>query len=198
MSIPLKIGVTGGIGSGKSLVCKIFESLGAPVYYADERAKALLIEHHEVKKQVIQLFGTESYTGDELNRAYLAERVFSNDQLLNKLNEVVHPAVAIDFQQFISSHKEERVVFKEAALLFETGSYKSLDQTICVMAKKEIRLKRVLLRDIQRSEEQVEQIMLKQTSDAQRKKLADWLIHNNGEELIIPQVIKIYQALTGN
>lgn len=198
MKFPLKVGVTGGIGSGKSTVCKVFESLGVPVYYADDRAKALLIEDQVVKKKIIDLFGEESYAVDQLNRAYLASRVFSNEEELEKMNQVVHPAVAKDFEQFITFHRAEKLVLKEAALLFETGSYQQLDKNIAVLAKKQIRLNRVLLRDNQRTEEQVEQIMSKQTSDGQRKKLADWLINNNGEELIIPQVMKIYAALTGN
>ena len=198
MNAPLKVGVTGGIGSGKSTVCKIFESVGIPVYYADDRAKGLLVEDETLKQEIISLFGAASYAGNQLNRSYLAERVFSDEEELNKMNRVVHPAVAKDFEQFIHRHQGEQVVLKEAALLFETGSYQQLDQNIVVLAKKEIRIQRVLLRDLQRTEEQVLQIMKKQTSDAQRKKLADWQINNNGDELIIPQVLKIYTALTGN
>lgn len=195
MSRPLKIGVTGGIGSGKSIVCRIFSALGSPVYYADDRAKQLLIEDADVKARIIELFGEESYVNDQLNRTYLAERVFTNDQELARMNQVVHPAVAKDFEAFVALHEDCKIVVKEAALLFETGSYRQLDHTLAVLAKKEIRMSRVLLRDVQRRREQVEQIMQKQTSDAQRKKLASWTIDNNGDVLLIPQVMEIYRSL---
>ena len=197
----ITVGVTGGIGSGKSMVCRILETLGVPVYYADDRGKALLVESEEVIKKVIDLFGNESYIDGNLNRSYLAEKVFSDSAELKKLNAVVHPAVAKDFKRFLDDNEGHSIVAKEAALLFETGSYQSLDKNIAVMAKKHIRVKRVLLRDVQRSSEQIEQIMAKQTSDGQRKKLADWLIDNNGEQLLIPQVMAIYYQLlklTGN
>lgn len=195
------VGVTGGIGSGKSMVCRILETLGIPVYYADDRGKALLVESEDVVKKVIDLFGQESYIEGNLNRSFLAEKVFSDSAELEKLNAVVHPAVAQDFARFLDENVDHPIVAKEAALLFETGSYQSLDKNIAVMAKKDIRVKRVLLRDVQRSSEQIEQIMAKQTSDGQRKKLADWLIDNNEEQLLIPQVMEVYHQLlklTGN
>jgi dephospho-CoA kinase len=196
MNRPLTVGVTGGIGSGKSIVCQVFESLGVPIYYADDRAKALLIEDKELKKAIIELFGTESYQNGQLNRSFLATKVFADEVELAKMNALVHPAVAEDFRLFVEKHLDLPLVIKEAALLFETGSYKQLDYNIAVIAKKDIRLKRVLLRDVQRSEEQVMQIMQKQTSDAQRKKLANWIITNNEEELVIPQVMNIHGNLS--
>jgi len=196
MKKPLTVGVTGGIGSGKSIVCKVFESLGTPVYYADDRAKALLVENKELKRSIVELFGEESYQKGQLNRSFLATKVFADEVELAKMNALVHPAVAEDFRLFVEKHLDLPLVIKEAALLFETGSYKQLDYNIAVIAKKDIRLKRVLLRDVQRSEEQVMQIMQKQTSDAQRKKLANWIITNNEEELVIPQVMNIHGNLS--
>lgn len=195
MSKPLKIGVTGGIGSGKSMFCRIFEALGCPVYYADDRAKQLLIEDQGVKEQIVKLFGEESYHEGQLDRAYLADRVFSNEEELAKMNQIVHPAVAKDFERFVEGHSKAKMIIKEAALLFETGSYQQLDHTIAVLAKKEVRMNRVLLRDTQRSKAQVEHIMANQTSDAQRRKLADWVIDNDGEQLVIPQVMQVFNSL---
>lgn len=198
MSAPFKLGVTGGIGSGKSMICKIFNILGVPIYYADDRAKALLVEDSKLKAQIVELFGEESYKQGELNRPYLAAQVFNDPKKLEQMNALVHPAVADDFEQFLNEHKDEPLVVKEAALLFETGSYKKLDQTIAVLASKSIRLNRVLLRDPQRSVGEIEKIMEKQISDAQRRKLADHVIANNGEVLLIPQVMKIFEELTSD
>ena len=197
MSKPLLVGVTGGIGSGKSMVCKILSSLGVPVYYADDRAKALYIEDEELKVVIIDLFGEESYVNGQLNRAYLAERVFNDKDELAKMNALVHPAVAKDFEAFVERHADSQLILKEAALLYETGSYQSLDKTIAVLANKELRIKRVLLRDPQRSAEQVNGILEKQTSDNQRKKLADFIVRNDEQEMLIPQVMKIYNELLG-
>jgi len=192
---PFKLGVTGGIGSGKSVACKILEALGVPVYYADDRAKTLLVENEEVKNQIISLFGRESYEGTRLNRAYLANRVFADPEELSKMNAAVHPAVAIDFEHFVAKHANKPLVAKEAALLFETGSYKELDHTIAVLASKEVRINRVLMRDTHRSKEQIIQIIEKQTSDAKRKKLANTILHNSGTELLIPQVMNVYHMI---
>lgn len=196
MTKPLLIGLTGGIGSGKSTVAKVFKSLNIPIYYADDRGKHLLVEDDKLKRDVIAAFGEESYTQDgALNRQYLAERVFGNEDELSKLNGLVHPAVARDFDAWVEQHKQSAYVIKEAAILFEHGGYKAMDYNIAVMAEKELRKRRVLLRDEQRSSEQVDHILAKQTSDSQRRKLADFLINNNEKELVIPQVMNIHQKL---
>lgn len=197
MRKPILVGVTGGIGSGKSMVCQILSSLGVPVYYADDRAKALYIEDEELKVAINELFGEESYVNGQLNRAYLAERVFNDKDELAKMNALVHPAVAKDFEAFVERHADSQLILKEAALLYETGSFQSLDRTIAVLANKELRIKRVLLRDPQRSAEQVNGILEKQTSDNQRKKLADFIVRNDEQEMLIPQVMKIYNELLG-
>ncbi len=195
MSKPLLVGVTGGIGSGKSTICRIFEVFQIPIYYADDRAKALITEDEKLKNQIIELFGPESYQGSNLNRSYLAARVFNNEEELAKMNALVHPAVARDFESFVQLHSDQPIVMKEAALLFETGSYQQLDKNIAVLASKEERIQRVLLRDTQRSKEQVEAIIAKQTSDNQRKKLADYILKNDSKDLVIPQVIDIHKQL---
>lgn len=196
MNKPLLVGITGGIGSGKTTVAKIFQVLNVPIYFADDRGKFLLANDEELKAKVIEKFGTKSYTDDgALNRTYLAREVFSNEEKLTQLNGLVHPAVAKDFTSWVDLHTGYDYLIKEAALLFETESYKQLDKTISVMAAKSTRIERVLLRDDQRSKTDVENIMAKQTSDNQRKKLSDYLIQNEGKELLIPQVLKIHQEL---
>lgn len=190
------VGLTGGIGSGKSTVAKVFEILGVPVYYADDRGKWLLAHNDSLKIQVVDSFGPESYFKDgSLNRVFLAKEVFPDPDKLEMLNQMVHPAVAEDFANWVASNKTQPFLIKEAALLFETESYKSLDHVICVMAPKSVRVQRVLLRDMERPEEQVLQIMEKQVSDGKRKKLADYFINNTGEESIIDQVISLHQKL---
>ena len=195
MSKPLLVGVTGGIGVGKSTICRILETLNIPVYYADDRAKAIITEDEQLRSLIIDLFGPYSYKGPQLNRLYLAEKVFNNEQELMKMNAVVHPAVARDFESFVQTHYDKPILVKEAALLFETGSYQQLCKNIVVLAKKDERIQRVLLRDTQRARDQVEAIIAKQTSDHQRKKLADYVIHNDGDQLLIPQVLNIHQQL---
>ena len=196
MSKPLLIGITGGIGSGKSTVSRFFEVLGIPVYYSDDRAKRLMVTDQHLVAQIKSAFGAESYFEDgSLNRVYLASSVFSNEEKLKTLNGFVHPAVGRDFETWVNENANQAYVLKEAALLFETGIYQQLDKTICVMAQKELRIERVLLRDAHRSKQEVEDIIAKQISDGQRKKLSDFLIDNNGSELLIPQVLKIHQEL---
>lgn len=192
MTKPLLIGLTGGIGSGKTTVSKIFESLGIPIYYADDRGKWLLVNDDQLKAEVIDLFGQDSYAEDgSLNRTYLAGRVFSNEEELTKLNALVHPAVGRDFAAWVEAHATKPYLIKEAALIFESGSYKQLDKTITVTASKEERLTRVLLRDVQRSRQQVLDIMDKQISEGERKRRSDFIIDNSGKKLVIPQVIEI-------
>ena len=196
MNKPMLVGLTGGIGSGKSTVAKVFEILGVPVYYADDRGKWLLAHNDFLKTQVVDSFGPETYfKNGSLNRVFLAKEVFPDPDKLERLNQMVHPAVAEDFVNWVASNKTQPFLIKEAALLFETESYKSLDHVICVMAPKSVRVQRVLLRDMERPEEQVLQIMEKQVSDGKRKKLADHFINNTGEESIIDQVISLHQKL---
>lgn len=196
MNKPLLVGITGGIGSGKSTVSRIFESLDVPVYYADDRGKALLVEDPALIEQVKSTFGAESYAEHgSLNTSYLASEVFPNPKKLEVLNGLVHPAVARDFEMWANQHSNNPYLLKEAALLYEIGSYKQLDATLCVMAPKELRLERVLLRDPTRSRQQIMQIMERQTDDTVRKELADYLINNDGNKLLIPQVLNVHAKL---
>lgn len=192
----LAVGITGGIGSGKSLICKIFEALDIPVYYADQRAKWLQTHHSGLIEAIKEHFGSQAYDGNgELNRTFLAEQVFVNEEKLALLNRLVHPHVAEDFQQWQKNNVESPYTVKEAALLFETGSYTSLQKIINVNAPVELRITRVMLRDMHRSRQQILAIIAKQWSDEKRTKMADFNISNNEETLIVPEVLKIHKAL---
>ncbi len=193
----LLVGITGGIGSGKSLICKIFTVLRIPVYFADQRAKWLQMHNTSLVKAIKSHFGPQAYdTEGKLNRVFLAEQVFNNEEKLNLLNKLVHPFVAEDFREWQHKHQDAPYVVKEAALLFETGSYKSLQKIINVNAPVELRIRRVMLRDLHRSRAQIENIIAKQWTDKRRAELADFNIHNDDSSLIVPEVLKIHEILT--
>jgi len=193
-----KIGITGGIGAGKSLICHIFNLLGIPNYPADYRAKWLQSNDHELKAKIAFHFGKEAYfENGELNRNYLSKEVFGDDDKLNLLNRLVHPAVSDDFKKWCSKHSDKPYILKEAALLFETGSFKQLDATINVHANQELRLKRTLERDPQRTKESVLSIMQKQFSDEKRLEMADYVIYNDESQSVIQQVMELHEKLVG-
>jgi len=189
MSKPLSVGITGGIGSGKTLITKLFSLLNVPIYYADDRAKTLM--NTLLKDSIIDLFGEESYFNGKLNRTYIASKVFSNNSALTKLNAIVHPAVAIDFDNWLVENKEAKYVIKEAALLIESGSYKQLDKLIVVTSPLELRVNRIKSRDSFRSEKEIKKIISSQSSEQSKIDLADYIITNNEENLLIPQVLEI-------
>lgn len=192
---PLKIGITGGIGSGKSTVCQIFKILGIPVYSADDRAKWLMAHDPELKTSIRAEFGVESYTATgELNRSFLAEKVFSNPEAVAKINALVHPRVGKDFETWVENQSSPYVL-KEAALIFESGGEKKLDAVINVSSPLKIRIARVLLRDPQRSEEQVNHIIDQQMPDEEKNSKADFVIKNSENKILIPQVLAIHQEL---
>ncbi|NEN22675.1 dephospho-CoA kinase [Cryomorpha ignava] len=195
MSKPLVIGLTGGIGAGKSLVAKIFESLGVPVFNADLEGREILNSSAEVRKQIIDAFGESAYSGSQANRPFLAVRVFKDEALREKLNAIVHPAVADAFDLWISKSESMPYVLKEAAITFETGLYKSLDGVILVTAPKDVRISRVMKRDGV-TENQVLDRMAAQWSDGDKLKLSDYQIDNDGKTLIIPQVLRIHDAIS--
>ncbi|AWW31289.1 dephospho-CoA kinase [Echinicola strongylocentroti] len=193
---PLLIGITGGIGAGKSTAAKIFSVLGIPVYSADDRAKWLMVHSLELKQKIQAHFGEESYFDEGgLNRAFLAEKVFSDPEQTKVINGLVHPAVKKDFEQWATSHQTPYVL-KEAALLFESGSYQDLDKVINVSAPVELRMSRIMARDAHRSKEQVVSIMERQMSDSEKNKLADFVISNEENQALIPQVLQIHKILS--
>jgi dephospho-CoA kinase len=190
----LKIGITGGIGSGKTTICKVFETLGIPVFYADTVAKEIMVSDDILVNGVKAAFGQESYTDQGLlNNKHIAAIVFNNAQELAKLNELVHPAVFRAFDNWVKLVPPSvPYILKEAALLFESGSYKMCDQNILVVAPEEIRLKRVMQRDGVTAE-QVKARMDKQLPDVEKIKLADHIINNNETDSLIIQVTRLHQ-----
>jgi len=197
MKRPLQIGVTGGIGSGKSLVCKIFSSLGVPVYDADSRAKSIMTTDGILVEQIKKEFGDLSYNENgELNREYISRLVFQDEEKRKKLNELVHPRVALDTENWIKAQGEVPFLVKEAALLIESGGYKTLDKLILVIAPEELRINRVMLRDPQRSYDDIKKIILAQMPEDEKMKLADVIIHNDETELIVPQILSLHQQFS--
>jgi dephospho-CoA kinase len=193
MHQPVQIGITGGIGSGKSLICQIFHVLGVPVYDADSRAKKLMTTDGILIDQIKKEFGSLSY--DEqgvLNREWLGKTVFNQPDKLAKLNSLVHPRVAWDYGLWIQKQNGVKYCLKEAALLFEAGSYQLLDKIIVVTAPDELRIKRVLQRDAHRSKADVERIVKNQMPQEEKIKRADFIIKNDESELIIPHVLKLH------
>ncbi|WP_316810845.1 dephospho-CoA kinase [Pedobacter heparinus] len=190
----LKIGITGGIGSGKTTVCKVFETMGIPVFYADTVARQIMLTDELLIAGVKNTFGAESYTaGGLLNNKYIAGIVFNHADELAKLNALIHPAVFRAFDKWVKQIPATvPYVLKEAALLFESGSYKMCDQNILVLAPAEVRLQRVMERD-GLSAEQVKARMDKQLPDEEKIKLADYSIHNNETDSLIIQVNKLHE-----
>lgn len=190
----LEVGITGGIGSGKSIICKIFKILGIPIYNSDDRAKYLMNYKFELKEKIIQKFGKGSYDQEEkLNRSHLAKQVFNDSNKVQILNSLVHPEVAKDYLAWVENQKNIPYLLNEAALMFESGRYKTLDKVITVFAHKNIRIKRVLARDIQRNQTQVEAIIQKQMPEEEKLSKADFIIYNDDSKLVIPQVLDLHQ-----
>lgn len=173
------VGLTGGIGSGKTTVAGFFRELGIPVYIADEAGKRLMNTSSEIKQAITELFGEESYNGNSPNRKFIASRVFNDKAQLEKLNKIIHPAVEADFKGWLSAQSADYVIY-EAAILFETGSYKKCDLNILVTAPQTLRIDRLQKRD-NSSREEIKQRMDNQWSDAKKSELADFIIKN--EEL---------------
>jgi len=188
----LKIGITGNIGSGKTTVSKVFELLGVPVFYADDVAKNIMVSDALLIRQIKEAFGTESYFEDgRLNRKYVAGIVFNDEIQLAKLNSLTHPAVFRAFDNWVAGIHDVPYVLKEAALLFESSSYKMCDKTVMVTAPLDLRIKRVMQRD-DISKTEVENRNARQFDETKKIELADYVIKNDESELVIPQVLKLH------
>jgi dephospho-CoA kinase len=189
----LKIGITGGIGSGKTTVCKVFELLGVPVFYADDVAKSIMYTDPVLKSEILKAFGENSYLKNgDLNRSYISSIVFNDKHELEKLNSLVHPAVFRAFDNWVLSQKEASYVIKEAALLYESDAYKMCDKSILVISPIETRISRVKARD-GISAEDIQLRMNRQFSDEQKMKFADHILNNDERQLLIPQIIQLHQ-----
>lgn len=177
----IKVGLTGGIGSGKSTVSKILISKGFSVYNSDNRAKWLMNNNDNLKSNIISIFGNKAYLKGALNRKYLSAKVFNDSLKLKALNNLVHPLVAIDFKNWLLHQKSKDFVFKEAAILIESGAYKEMDKIIVVSCPENIRLERVLKRD-GNSPELVKKRMQNQISESEKINHADFVVKNNGSK----------------
>ncbi len=189
----LRIGITGGIGSGKSTVCKIFEVLGIPIYNADAAARRLMNENQELKKKIIGLFGTDSYKDGELNRPFIASLVFNNKTKLEQLNALTHPATILDALKWMELQSSPYII-KEAALIFETGSSEHLDLVIGVYTPAPLRIQRIIQRD-NVTKEEVLQRMNRQINEDIKMRLCDFVVTNDGQQLLISQVLQLHQQL---
>ena len=190
----LKIGITGGIGSGKTTVCRLFELLRIPVYYADDESKKILNWDKAAKESVVKIFGDSIWNADgSIDRKKLAGLVFNKKEELEKLNAILHPAVGKHFDNWVKDQKAPYCI-KEAAILFESGAYKQVDKVIAVVAPLELKINRTIKRDGITKEEVLARIK-NQMSDEEKVKKADFVIQNDELQLLIPQVLKLHRQI---
>lgn len=191
------IGLTGGIGSGKSTVAKLFETMGCAIYNSDDRAKELYFKPI-IMQAVIELLGTEAYVNETvINKDFISKKVFTDTKLLHQLNDIIHPAVKEDFIQFKSKFPLNTIIIKESALLFETGIYKDLNYTILVTAPVNLKIERVMKRNSV-SKSDIEKRIHAQWTDEQKISLANAIIVNDNDTALIPQVISIIESIKSN
>ena len=191
----LKVGITGGIGSGKSTVSRFFSELGVPVYDSDQRAKSLMQHDDSIIIKIKKELGDDSYLNNVLNRSHIAKIVFKNELKLKQLNAIVHPVVRIDFNNWLSQNSNAKLVIKEAAIMIESGAYKDLDKLIVVNANREQKIKWIKKRDHLLLED-IENRIQNQLSDKIRNQYADFIIENNSSKKELKQqVLSIYNKL---
>jgi len=191
------IGITGGIGSGKSMVCRVFELLGTPVYYADLRANWLTNNDLQLKKEIKELLGRQAYDENGLyHRKWIANQVFENPQLLQMLNTLIHPRVFEDTKQWLRQHQNQPYILREAAISNASKKGNDFDKIIAVSCPLEIRIKRIKQRDPQRSINQIHSIMARQKSEEEYLSIADYQIINDDSELVLPQILILHQNLS--
>ena len=188
------IGLTGGIGSGKSFIASEFAKFGIPIYESDLRAKELMATHPAIKAALILKLGDEAFMGEGLNKSFIAQQIFNNAALIKWINELVHPIVGQDFEQWVKSKKDEPLVIKEAAILIESGAYKKCDQIIVVTAPENIRIERVMQRDNMTKNQVMERIQ-NQLPENEKIKFANYIIVNDGTMVVSEQVQKIYTEI---
>jgi dephospho-CoA kinase len=191
----LKVGLTGGIGSGKSTIATIFRQLEVPVYYSDSAAKKLIVTDGNIISQIKSVFGSEIFNDSgKLESKKLADKVFNNEELLKDLNAIIHPAVRKDFVEWIKKHFDIPYILNESAIIFEHDLYKELDAVIVILAPENVRIKRVMERD-GIDEKEVKQRILNQITDEERKQKGDFFIINDETQAVIPQILKIHAEL---
>lgn len=192
-----QVGVTGGIGSGKTLVCGIFEKLGVPVYHADIEARELMVTNGKLRDGIASTFGREIYSGNILNRKKLAEMVFADASLLGRLNALVHPVVRVHYLDWVSRQTDVPYVMEEAAILFESGASRLMDTTVMIYAPRSMRISRVMERDGV-DENSVLERMKHQMDEEEKRERANHIILNDGTKMVLPQVIELHQWFLKN
>jgi len=188
------VGLTGGIGSGKTTVANIFNALGIPIYNSDVRAKHIMNNDEELILSIKKLLGNEAYKNKILNKEFVAQKIFKSKKILQQLNQLVHPKVAQDFETWVKQHQNAPFVIKESAILIESKAYKNVDKIIVINAPLELRVQRVMQRD-NTSKEAVQARIANQMSEAERNKYADFIIQNDGKHALTAQVKNIFLAL---
>jgi dephospho-CoA kinase len=188
-----RLGVTGGIGSGKTSVCRVFSVLGIPVFSADREAQYIMENDKDIMRKINSLAGQDLYTGGSLNRTELAKIIFNDSALLNKVNMLVHPAVFDRFRKWVQDQSSPYTIM-EAAILFESGASMLVDRIVTVVAPIEERIKRVIMRN-KLTREQVKERMKNQMDDEGRRKLSDYIIYNSENEMIIPAILGIHNEI---
>lgn len=191
----IKVGLTGGIGSGKTYLANIFSHLGIPIYYSDDRTKSLYKNNPQLKSNLISEFGHQVYLpSGEINKDFLRKIIFDSPGLRTKINQIVHPFVIADFQKWYNLQKNVPYILKESALLFETNLFKTLNKTILIKASNELKIKRLKKRD-NLSVSEIQQKMATQLSDTEKTKKADFVIFNDEKKLLLPQILTIHKQL---
>ena len=193
---PHLIGITGGIGSGKSTVSQIISHLGYKVYNSDVRAYEIINDNKLVKEKLIKSFGLDIYENSSLNKEYVSKLIFNNESAKIKINSIVHPEVIEDFKNWVKVNNKEKILFKESALLFESGSYQELDKVIYVYCDKKIRIDRIIKRDRHRSINQIENIIKTQIGSENAKKLTDYILVNDQRRLLLPRLVKLLEDIS--
>ena len=192
---PKLIGITGGVGAGKSTVSTICKHLGFKVYNSDQRAKEIVSEDSIIKKKLISFFGNNIFKNGVLDRKFLSDKIFNDKSSLQQINSIIHPAVKKDFNSWVINNSNKKILFKESALLLESGAYKELDKIILIVSDKNLRVSRVLNRDQNRSKKEIESIIDKQIDEVDAIKYADIVIDNNHKKMLLPSVIKEIEKL---
>ena len=191
----IKLGITGGIGSGKSLVSRLLESMGVPVYISDTETKELMVTNLSIREELIALLGEGVYVDGVLNKTLLASYIFTNPEHAKQVNDIVHPRVKIDFIRWVQSHVEVPIVAIESAILIEAGFAGEVDVIVMIYAPEEVRIERAVKRD-STSREWIERRIRSQMSDEEKRKQADFVIVNDGETPLIPQVLELINLLS--
>ena len=193
----IKLGITGGIGAGKSVVSRLLEALDIPVYISDNEAKRLINSHPEIRKELCKLIGDNVYQNGQLNKPLLASYLFACEENALRVNQIIHPVVKSDFVNWVSKHHSTPIIAMESAILIESGFADTVDKVVMVYAPLEVRVKRAMLRD-NADEQQIRKRIKAQMCDEEKRLKADYTILNDGESPLIPQVLKLISSLSQN